>query len=124
VKIITLGKCVNTVLIQLWVELNGATIQEFRRRDRLINNQKDCDTYRLKLRGSQRCLRFVRLLSCITIIPTATKIFSPEVEVVPRLSVTIGRQLNQSKRLERDRLGRFTRLSHILPNGSGKVVTK
>jgi hypothetical protein len=35
-----------------------------------------------------------------------TRIFSPG--VVPRLCVTIGRQLNESKRLEQVRRGQFT----------------
>jgi len=51
-----------------------------------------------------------------------TRIFSPE--RVPGLCVTIGRQVNESKRLEPVRTGRFFRFEHIRANGSGKVLTK
>ncbi len=51
-----------------------------------------------------------------------TRIFSPD--RVPGLCVTIGRQLNESKRFTALRVGRFYRFEHIVPNGSDKVVTK
>jgi len=40
------------------------------------------------------------------------------------LCVTIGRQLNESKRLTALRTVQFSRFEHLVPNGSGKVVTK
>ena len=51
-----------------------------------------------------------------------TRIFSPA--MVPGLSVTIGRQLNESKRLELVLGGLKYRLGPIRADGSGKVVTK
>ena len=51
-----------------------------------------------------------------------TRIFSPA--MVPGLSVTIGHQLNQSKRLKLVWDGSICRFEHIGANSSGKVVTK
>src|SRR6266568_2971547 len=51
-----------------------------------------------------------------------TRIFSPE--RVPGLCVTIGRQLNESKRLKRLCSRSICRLEHIDTNSSGKVVAK
>jgi hypothetical protein len=51
-----------------------------------------------------------------------TRIFSPA--MVPGLCVTIGRQLNESKRLKSLRSRSICRLKHIEANSSGKVVAK
>ena len=51
-----------------------------------------------------------------------TRIFSPL--TVPGLCVTIGRQLNESKRLSALRTRSIFRSKHIAANGSGKVVAK
>jgi len=48
-----------------------------------------------------------------------TRIFSPL--TVPGLCVTIGRQLNESKRLSALRTRSIFRSKHIAANGSGKV---
>ncbi len=51
-----------------------------------------------------------------------TRIFSPG--TVLGLCDTIGRQLNESKRVKPLRLRPICRLEHIEANSSGKVVTK
>lgn len=51
-----------------------------------------------------------------------TRIFSPA--MVAGLCDTIGRQLNESKRLEALRTIAIYRLEHIRANDSGKVVAK
>jgi hypothetical protein len=52
----------------------------------------------------------------------ATRIFSPE--TVPGLCVTIGRQLNESKRLTAVSARSICRLRHIRTDSSSKVVAK
>jgi hypothetical protein len=51
-----------------------------------------------------------------------TRIFSPL--LVPRLCATIGHQLNEFDGLSSLRSPSISRLEHIDPNSSGKVVAK
>ena len=54
--------------------------------------------------------------------PPDTRIFTPL--MVPGLSVAIGHQLNESKRLEPVHRGAISRLELIEANSSGKVMAK
>ena len=51
-----------------------------------------------------------------------TRIFSPQ--MVPRLCVTIGHQVNEFKRLTALHSHSIYRLEQIVANSSGKVVAK